>query len=361
MAKLDKLLAFLKQNDGSDLHLASGIAPHLRAKGSLHAIQGARAMGDAEMRALMRELVSPKQWDEFEEHLELDFAYGLQGVGRFRGNYFVQENGASAVFRLIPEQVKTLESLNMPAAVESFAHLRNGLVVVTGPTGSGKSTTLAAIIDKINATYDKHILTIEDPVEFVHQPQRALITQREVGTHTKSFESALRAALRENPDVILVGEMRGREVELALAAAEMGALVFGTLHTNSAAKTIDRLIDIFPTDEQEQIRMSLSEALAGVVAQLLLPTADGRGRCAAIEILMKTSGLPNIIREGNTPQLLSMMQGGKAVGMQTMDDALEALWRKGTVRAKDVLQRASDKQRFEQMFKEAERDQLGSM
>lgn len=352
MARIDALLKHLKKNNGSDLHLSAGIPPRMRGRGKLATISGTRDLEDADLRAMMREIVNVDQWHEYETKLELDFAYGIKGVGRFRGNFFFQENGAGAVFRLVPEEVKTLESLNMPAALETFAHLRSGLVLVTGPTGSGKSTTLAAIIDKINATYDKHILTIEDPVEFVHKNQRSMISQREVGTHTKTFESALRAALRENPDVILVGELRGREVELALAAAEMGSLVFGTLHTNSAAKTVDRLIDIFPTDEQEQIRMSLSEALAGVVSQLLVPTADGQGRVAAIEILMKTSGLPNIIREGNTPQLLSMMQGGRSVGMQTMDDALEALLRKGVVRAKDVLQRAVDKQRFEQMLKD---------
>ena len=352
MARIDALLKHLKKNNGSDLHLAAGIPPRMRARGKLATISGTRDLEDADLRVMLQEIVTPVQWHEYESHLELDFAYGIRGLGRFRGNFFFQENGAAAVFRLVPEEVKTLEALKMPPAVESFAHLRSGLVLVTGPTGSGKSTTLAAIIDKINATYDKHILTIEDPVEFVHQNQRSMISQREVGTHTKSFESALRAALRENPDVILVGELRGREVELALAAAEMGALVFGTLHTNSAAKTVDRLIDIFPTDEQEQIRMSLSEALAGVVSQLLVPTADGAGRVAAIEILMKTSGLPNIIREGNTPQLLSMMQGGKAVGMQTMDDALEVLLRKGVVRPKDVLQRVMDKGRFETMIRE---------
>jgi twitching motility protein PilT len=352
MARIDTLLKHLKKSGGSDLHLAAGIPPRMRGRGKLATIQGSRDLEDADLRSMLREIVTAEQWHEFETKYELDFAYGIKGIGRFRGNFFYQENGAGAVFRLVPEEVKTLESLKLPQSVESFAHLRSGLVLVTGPTGSGKSTTLAAIIDKINATYDKHILTIEDPVEFVHQNQRSMVSQREVGTHTKSFDSALRAALRENPDVILVGELRGREVELALAAAEMGALVFGTLHTNSAAKTIDRLIDIFPTDEQEQIRMSLSEALAGVVSQLLVPTADGQGRVAAIEVLMKTTGLPNIIREGNTPQLLSMMQGGRAQGMQTMDDALEVLMRKGVIRPKDALQRVLDKQRFEQMLKE---------
>ncbi len=352
MPRIDSLLRTVKAKHGSDLHLVAGLPPRLRTRGALAAIPQAAAFSDADLRGLLREITTPAQWAMFEAQYELDFAYGLQGVGRFRANYFFQENGAAAVFRLIPDQIKTLEALHMPATVETFAHLRSGLVLVTGPTGSGKSTTLAAIIDKINATYDKHILTIEDPVEFVHKNQRSMISQREIGTHTRSFEAALRAALRENPDVILVGEMRGPEVELALAAAEMGALVFGTLHTNSAAKTVDRLIDIFPTDQQEQVRMSLSEALAGVVSQILLPTADGAGRVAAVEILVKTSALPNLIREGNTPQLISMMQGGKNVGMQTMDDALEALLRQGVVRARDVLQRALDKQRFEALVRE---------
>jgi twitching motility protein PilT len=350
MARIDPLLRHLKDNKGSDLHLVAGNEPRMRARGQLAPIEDQAEIDDEKMRAMMREIVNEGQWRDYEQHLELDFAYGIAGVGRFRANYFYQESGAGAVFRLIPEQVATLKELNMPPAVERFAHLRNGLVLVTGPTGSGKSTTLAAIIDTINENYDKHIVTIEDPIEFVHPNKQSMFSQREVGTHTKSFASALRAAMRENPDVILVGELRGPETELAIQAAEMGALVFGTLHTNSAAKTIDRLIDIFPTDQQEQIRISLAEALAGVVSQLLIPTADGKGRIAALEILTKTSALPNIIREGNTPQLLTVIQGGKQHGMQTMDEALENLVRQGKIRARDALQRATDKAHFERML-----------
>ena len=350
MARIDPLLRLLRESKASDLHLVAESVPRMRSRGMLAAIDGHDAIENDELRELMNEIVTPAQWKDYEEHLELDFAYGIKGVGRFRANYFCQESGAAAVFRLIPEQIATLKDLNMPPAVEKFAHLRNGLVLVTGPTGSGKSTTLAAIIDAINENYDKHIVTIEDPIEFVHPHKQCVFSQREVGTHTKSFATALRAAMRENPDVIMVGELRGPETELAIQAAEMGALVFGTLHTNSAAKTIDRLIDIFPTDQQEQIRISLAEALAGVVSQLLLPTADGRGRVAALEVLVKTSALPNIIREGNTPQLLTVIQGGKQHGMQTMDEALETLVRQGKIKPREALQRASDKAHFERML-----------
>ena len=351
MPRLDKYLKYLKENKGSDLHLRTGTEPRMRARGSLDPIPGARAFNDKELRALLSELTNAEQWAEYEQRLELDFAYGLPGIGRYRANFFNQESGAAAVFRLIPEDIKTLIDLNMPKAIEKFAHLRSGLVLVTGPTGSGKSTTLAAIIDKINDTYDKHILTIEDPIEFVHKNKVSVISQREVGTHTKTFGTALRAAMRENPDVILVGEIRGKEAELAITAAEMGMLVFGTLHTNSAAKTVDRLIDIFPEEEQEQVRVSLSEGLAGIVSQLLVPTADGQGRVAAVEILMKTTGLPNIIREGNTPLLVSLIQGGRAHGMQAMDDTLAELVRTKVIRVKDAYQRALDKARFEAMLR----------
>jgi twitching motility protein PilT len=340
----------VRESKGSDLHLVAGIEPRIRAHGQLEVIEGVGEIKDAELRALMREITSEAQWRDYEEELELDFAYGLPGVGRFRANYFYQASGAAAVLRLIPEQIATLKELNMPPAIERFAHLRSGLVLVTGPTGSGKSTTLASIIDAINDKYDKHVITIEDPIEFVHQNKLSVFSQREVGTHTKSFATALRGAMRENPDVILVGELRGPEVELAILAAEMGALVFGTLHTNSASKTIDRLIDIFPTDQQEQIRISLAEALAGVISQLLIPTADGRSRVAALEIMVKTSALPNIIREGNTPQLLTVIQGGKQHGMQTMDEALETLVRQGKIRARDAYQRAVDKAHFEKLL-----------
>jgi twitching motility protein PilT len=350
MARLDHLLKLVKDRKGSDLHLIAGIAPRMRLHGSLGPVEGQAPLEQADLLAMMRELVSASQFETYQHELELDFAYGLHGIGRFRANYFHQASGAAAVFRLIPEQVASCRELNLPAAVERFADLRSGLVLVTGPTGSGKSTTLAAIIDLINEKYDKHIVTIEDPIEFVHRSKLSMFSQREVGTHTKTFASALRAAMRENADVILVGELRGLEVELAILAAEMGALVFGTLHTNNATKTIDRLIDIFPTEQQEQIRISLSEALAGVVSQILLPTADNRGRVAALEILVKTSGLPNIIREGNTPQLLTVLQGGKALGMQTMDEALETLMKQGKIRAQDAYEAAVDKTHFEKLL-----------
>ena len=350
MAAIDALLRHLKANKGSDLHLIADAEPRIRTRGALEVIEGSRVIAGTDLRGILREIVSEDQWGHFERELELDFAYQLPGVARFRANYFNQASGAAAVFRQIPEDVLTLKDLNMPASIERLAHLRSGLVLVTGPTGSGKSTTLAAIIDVINENYSKHVVTIEDPVEFVHKNKQSVFSQREVGTHVESFESALRAVMRQNPDVILVGEMRGRETELAIAAAEMGALVFGTLHTNSAAKTIDRLIDIFPTDKQAQIRISLADALAGVVAQLLIPTADGHGRVASLEVLMKTSALPNLIREGNTAQLITLMQGGRALGMQTMDDHLEQLVRTGTIRAKDAYQRGTDKVRFEALM-----------
>lgn len=350
MAAINAFLKHVKANNGSDLHLVANAEPRIRARGALEVIERSSVLTAADLRAMMREITTEAQWRDYEEHLELDFAYAIPRVGRFRANYFYQASGVAAVFRLIPETIASLKELDMPQVLARFAHLRSGLVLVTGPTGSGKSTTLAAIINEINENHAKHIVTIEDPVEFVHQNKVSVFSQREVGTHVKSFASALRGAMRQNPDVVLVGEMRGPEVELAIRAAEMGALVFGTLHTNSAVKTIDRLIDIFPTDQQDQIRISLSEALAGVVSQLLVPTADGRGRVAALEILFKTSALPNIIREGNTVQLLTVLQGGKSHGMQTMDEALEQLVKQGKVRPKDAYQRASDKAYFERLL-----------
>jgi twitching motility protein PilT len=255
------------------------------------------------------------------------------------------------VFRIIPEKILTLEDLKLPPVIETLAHLRNGLVLVTGPTGSGKSTTLAAIIDRINTTYAKHVVTIEDPIEFVHPPKKSTFSQREVGRHTAGFAGALRAAIRQNPDIILVGEMRDREtIALAITAAEMGVLVFGTLHTNSAAKTVDRLIDAFPANEQEQIRISLSESLSAIVSQLLLRTVDGKGRLAINEILLRTSALPNVVREGNTPMLASIIAGGRALGMQTMDDALFDAASKGLVAPRDAHMKAQDKPRFEKLL-----------
>jgi twitching motility protein PilT len=348
MAAVDKLLIALKERSGSDLHLAAGIPPRLRVRGNLDAIEGQGALDDAALRALLREIVSAEQWSEYEAGGDLDFAYGLPGVARFRANYLVQQNGAGAVFRIIPEQILTVEELGLPPAITKLAALSKGLVLVTGPTGSGKSTTLAAIVDHINRNFSKHIVTIEDPVEFVHQNQKSVLSHREVGTHTQGFGPALRAAIRQDADVVLVGEMRDREtIALAITAAEMGMLVFGTLHTNSAAKTIDRIIDAFPAKEQNQVRLSLSESLVAVVSQLLVPTADGKGRCAVHEILLRTSGLPNIIREGKISMLNSLIEGGRAVGMQSMDDTLFALVKQGKIRGSDAYMKATNKARFE--------------
>jgi twitching motility protein PilT len=301
----------------------------------------------------MEELAVRRHWDDYTRTNDADFAYGLDGVARFRANYFRQENGAGAVFRIIPERIVPLAELDLPPSIEKLCHLQKGLVVVTGPTGSGKSTTLAAIIDHINKSYSRHIVTIEDPVEFVHKNQQSVITHREVGSDTVSFAEALRAAVRQDADVVLVGEMRDREtITMAVTAAEMGLLVFGTLHTNGAAKTIDRIIDVFPANEQGQIRISLSESLAGVVSQLLLPTVDGDGRVAVNEILLRTSGLPNLIREGNTPMIGSLIQSGKSEGMQSMDDALWKLVQDKKIHPRDAYLKATDKARFEPLVKD---------
>jgi twitching motility protein PilT len=350
MARIDELFTYLKGHNGSDLHLVAGLSPRIRLHGELEPIDGWPVLSPKALAELLRELVSNAQWEEYERAGDLDFAHGLPGVGRFRVNYLRQENGPAAVFRLIPERIVSLEELNLPKSIEALAHLQHGLVLVTGPTGSGKSTTLAAIIDRINTTYDKHIVTIEDPVEFVHRNKKSVFSQREVGTDTESFGAALRAAIRQDADVVLVGEMRDLEtISLAITAAEMGALVFGTLHTNGAANTIDRLIDAFPAEEQSQIRTTLAESMAGIVSQLLLRTADGHGRCAATEILLKTPGLANIIREGNTPMLITVIQGGKNQGMQLMDDSLAALVEQKRITAKDAYLKAANKARFEAM------------
>lgn len=349
MARLDELFRYLKDSKGSDLHMAAGIEPRVRRHGHLEKVPNWPVLSDGDLQELLREIASPKQWEHFTTNLDLDFAYGLEGVARFRCNYLNQENGAGAVFRIIPEEIIPLEKLNLPPAAAGLADLEHGLVLVTGPTGSGKSTTLASIIDRVNQTHDRHIITIEDPIEFVHPNKRSTISQREVGTDTESFASALRAAIRQDPNVILVGEMRDYEtISLAITAAEMGVLVFGTLHTNSASKTIDRVIDVFPTDQQRQVRSMLASSLAAVASQLLLRTADGNGRVAALELLLRTSGLGNVIREGNTPMINSIIQGGKKDGMQSMDDALFSFVKDGRIRGEDAWLKATNKKRFEE-------------
>ncbi len=354
MAEIDRLLTMLKERKGSDLHLAAGREPRIRAKGALEPIDGEALLSDEAVRSLLAEIAEPDQWDRFATGGDLDFAYGLPGIARFRANFFMQENGAGAVFRIIPEQIIPAEDLGLPDAVAELANLEKGLVLVTGPTGSGKSTTLAAIIDRVNRDHAKHIVTIEDPVEFVHESRGSVFSHREVGAHTDGFAGALRAVVRQDANIILVGEMRDPEtISLAITAAEMGSLVFGTLHTNSAAKTIDRVIDAFPAEQQAQVRMSLADSLAAVVSQLLLPTADGAGRVAVHEILLRTSGLPNLVREGITPMLTSLIQSGRNVGMQAMDDALFALAKEGRVDPQQAMSKAHDKGRFEPLVRGA--------
>ncbi len=350
MAEIDELLKTLKELGGSDLHLVSGLEPRIRVNGQLAAIEGWEVLDHERVCGLLEPIAESHNWNEFSDCHDLDFAYGLKGVARFRANFFMQQNGATAVFRIIPEKIHSVDDLNLPEAISKLADLRSGLVVVTGPTGSGKSTTLAAIIHKINTEKSRHIVTIEDPVEFVHQNQESILSHREVGIHSKGFAPALRAAARQDADVVLVGEMRDREtIAMAITAAEMGMLVFGTLHTNSAAKTIDRIIDAFPASEQPQVRISLSESVSAIVAQLLLPTADGKGRVAVNEILLRTQGLPNVIREGNTPMIGSIIQSGKSEGMQGMDDALFALVQDGKIAPRDAYMKAADKARFESL------------
>ena len=361
MARIDEFLGLLRERGGSDLHLVAGGVPRMRIKGALEPMPGEPALDDASLRRIMAEIVTPEQWQDYEACGDLDFAHGLQGVARFRGNYLKQENGVAAVFRIIPEEILSCEQLGLPQAVVDLARLEKGLVLVTGPTGSGKSTTLAAIVDHINTGQSRHIVTIEDPVEFVHPNKESVLSHREVGSHTRDFSAALRAAIRQDADVVLVGEMRDREtVSLAITAAEMGLLVFGTLHTNSAAKTIDRVIDTFPAKEQNQVRISLSESLAGVVSQLLLPTADGKGRCAVQEILLRTSGLPNIIRENKISMLNSVIDSGRSVGMQSMDDALQTALDAGRIRAIDAYLKAANRARFEPLLSDEERAQTAA-
>jgi twitching motility protein PilT len=354
MGRLHDLLRATRESGSSDLHLVSGIAPRVRVHGSLVPLTTGADVAELSaesLAALLSEGVSAAQWKDFLASGDLDFALAVPGVARFRGNYLRQERGPSAVFRTIPEKIGTLEELGLPSILGKLAELRSGLVLVTGPTGSGKSTTLAAIIDRINRSSARHIVTIEEPVEFVHRNQRSVFSQREVGTDTVSFAAALRSAIRQDADVILVGEMRDLEtISLALKAAEMGTLVFGTLHTNSAAKTIDRLIDVFPADEQPQARLSLADSLAAIVAQLLLPKASGDGRVAVHEILLKTPALPNLIRESSISMLVNLMQSGRSEGMQLLDDALLDLVTRKVVTPRDAYMKAQDKSRFEPLI-----------
>lgn len=346
MSYIEHLFSVLRDRGGSDLHLSAGKPPAYRDAGHIEALPGESILDDARLRRMLKELVSDEQWRAFELEHDLDFAYALQGVGRFRGNYFEQQHGMAAVFRMIPEQVIPVEQLGLPAAVPELADLEAGLVLVTGPTGSGKSTTLAAIIDLINRRHCKHIVTIEDPLEFVHQNRKSVVSHREVGSHAGSFAEALSAALRQDADVVLVGEMRDYEtIALAMEGASMGILVFGTLHTNGASKTIDRIVDVFPREQKAQARGMLAEALQAVVSQILCRRVGG-GRIGMHEVLLREAGLAGAIREANPGMLNSIIGAGKGRGMQLLDDALEHGVRDGVIEAEEAYRKANDKKRF---------------
>ncbi len=351
MAKIDAFFKYMIENNASDLHLSAGSKARIRKHGDLEEMDYPELTNEA-LHDLLFEITTEEQKNKFMAKRDLDFAYEIPGVSRFRANYFEQKRGTGAVFRVIPTEILTVEELGLPPQILKLTQLSRGLVLVTGPTGSGKSTTLAAIIDYVNRNRKEHILTIEDPVEFVHQNKGCLVNHREIGNHTESFAAALRAALREDPDVILVGEMRDLEtIELAITAAETGHLVFGTLHTSSAAKTVDRIIDAFPAGQQAQIRTMLSESLKGVLCQQLLKRIDKPGRLAALEILFCKTSIANLIREAKTFQIPSMIQTGKGDGMQLLDQAIMDFLMKKQISPEEAYLKANDKNAFERFIK----------
>ena len=346
MAQIDAFFKLMNDQGASDLHLMAGQQPVLRIQGDLERVKYKELDNDS-LKAMLYEIAPEEKVKVFEETGDVDFAYEIPGLARYRANFFEQKNGVGAVFREIPSTVLTCQQLGLPPVVRKLASLPRGLVLVTGPTGSGKSTSLAAIIDEANKTRKDHILTIEDPIEFVHKSAKAIINHREVGLHTRSFAAALRGALREDPDIILVGEMRDLEtISLAIEASATGHLVFGTLHTTSAAKTVDRVIEVFPVSQQEQIRNTLADGLRAVVAQNLFKRIDKKGRCAALEIMIATPAVRNLIREGKTFQIPSMIQTGKKYGMQTLDDAIMDFLNKKMISADDAYAKANDKSKF---------------
>ena len=340
---ISDLLAFSVKNKASDLHLSSGLPPMIRVHGDVRKIN-LPAMDHAEVHRMLYDIMNDSQRKIYEETLECDFSFEIPDLARFRVNAFNQQRGAGAVFRTIPSKVLTLDELNAPKVFKDIAETPRGIVLVTGPTGSGKSTTLAAMIDYINESQMSHVLTVEDPIEFVHTSKKSLINQREVGPHTQSFENALRSALREDPDVILVGEMRDLEtIRLALTAAETGHLVFGTLHTSSAAKTVDRVVDVFPAAEKEMVRSMLSESLRAVISQTLCKTKDEQGRVAAHEIMMGSPAIRNLIRENKIAQMYSAIQTGQSMGMQTLDQNLQDLVKRNVISAAEARTKAANR------------------
>ncbi|MCZ6540136.1 MAG: type IV pilus twitching motility protein PilT [Nitrospinae bacterium] len=352
MAKIDAFFKLMNDQGASDLHLISGSQPIMRVHGDMERVKY-KVMENDELKAILYEICPENKIKVFEETGDIDFGYEVPNLARYRCNYFQQKWGIGSVFREIPSEILTAEQLGLPTVLNKLAMLHKGMVLVTGPTGSGKSTTLAAMIDYINRNKRSHILTVEDPIEFVHKSQGCVVNHREVGLHTQSFKAALRGALREDPDIILVGEMRDLEtIELALEAASTGHLVFGTLHTQSAAKTVDRVIDVFPANQQAQIRTTLSESLKGVIAQNLFKRIDKKGRIAVLEILVVTPATSNLIREGKTFQIPSVIQTGKKYGMQSLDDAILEAMQAKKISPEDAYDKSVVKERFVQYLKE---------
>ncbi len=351
MAQIDAFFKLMHDQGASDLHLVSGQQPVIRIRGEMERIKYHELEND-ELKSMLYEITPEHKVKQFEETGDVDFAYEIPDLARYRANFFQQKYGVAAVFREIPSTILGADQLGLPPVVKKLASLPRGLVLVTGPTGSGKSTTLAAIVDEVNKTRKDHIITVEDPIEFVHQSKSCIVNHREVGVHTKSFSAALRGALREDPDVILVGEMRDLEtISLAVEAASTGHLVFGTLHTTSAAKTLDRVIEVFPANQQAQIRSTLADGIRAVIAQVLFKRVDKPGRCAALEILIATPAVRNLIRESKTFQIPSMLQTGKKFGMQLLDDSIMELLQKGWIGADDAYSKSNDKAKFRPFLK----------
>ncbi len=351
MAKIDAFFKLMNEEGASDLHLIAGERPMLRITGDIERVKY-KVLDNDDLRTMLYEITPEHKIKQFEETGDVDFGYEVASLARYRANYFMQKNGIGAVFREIPSTILTAKDLGLPAVISKLASLPRGLVLVTGPTGSGKSTTLAAIVDEANKTRKDHIITVEDPIEFVHKNERCVVNHREVGIHTKSFASALRGALREDPDIILVGEMRDLEtISLAVEAASTGHLVFSTLHTTSAHKTVDRMIEVFPAEQQQQIRSTLADGLRAIIAQVLFKRIDKKGRCVALEILIATPAVRNLIREAKTYQIPSMVQTGKRYGMQLLDDAIMNLLNKGWISADEAYTKANEKAKFRPFLK----------
>lgn len=346
MAKIDAFFKLMHDQGASDLHLNAGQPPALRIDGDIERVKY-KVLDDNTLKSMLYEIAPENKIQKFEETGDIDFGYEIPGLARYRANFFQHKNGVGAVFREIPSSIQTAEQLGLPSVVSRLATLPRGLVLVTGPTGSGKSTTLAAILDVANRSRRDNIITVEDPIEFVHEPRGCLVNHREVGLHTKSFSAALRGALREDPDIILVGELRDLEtISLAIEAASTGHLVFATLHTSSAPKTVDRLIEVFPANEQAQIRSTLADGIRAVISQTLFKRADQKGRCAALEIMIATPAIRNLIREAKSHQIPSAIQVGQKYGMQLLDDAIMDLYNKGWIRSEEAYAKAFDKQKF---------------